>query len=260
MAMLETGKIDLTYAGHDPNAIFAALEAAFAQKRGEFESSTDFEERRAKSLKEPYLPGLNLTDQLAFIVEVKKASRYFSGLVYSYDVDSSETSLYINLPDSLPNENGGPNHNFSGLAKRRENSPIKVQTLQNQLLSERDYQASNAYGATVTVTRSRYKTVQLGLVRLDFVPSQRGISDSPLPVTRFRMESSVAAIELPKLKALFLVRPSPPFVHYNLLYQEPTIGSPTELVIQTHIIRGVADEIVFFSGITGKIIFRTKAS
>lgn len=67
-AMLESGKIDIAYAGHDPNAIFAALEAATNVKKGEFESSSTFEDRRTKSLGAPYLPGLKFTDQLGCFV------------------------------------------------------------------------------------------------------------------------------------------------------------------------------------------------
>jgi hypothetical protein len=256
--MLEKGKIDLTYPGHDPSAIFSALEAVSNPKKGEFESSADFEERKTKSLSAPYLPGLSLTDQLAFILETRRAGKYFSGLGYSYDADSAEASLYVILADSVPNEIGSPNYDTSGFARRQARAPLKVQALQSQRTNEREYQASNAYGATVTVTESTYKTVQLGLERLDFVPWQKAFSESPRPTTRLKLEASVAAKELPKLKALILARPSPPFVDYNFTHQKPTRDSPKELTIQTQIIRAVADEVIFFSGITGEIIYRAK--
>lgn len=257
-AMLESGKIDIAYAGHDPNAIFAALEAATNVKKGEFESSSTFEDRRTKSLSAPYLPGLKFTDQLGFIVEVRKVGKYFSGVGYSFDADAAEVSLYVSLADSVPNEIGSPNFQMSDYARRQARSPLKVQALHSQKPDEREYQASNAYGATVTVTESTLKTVQLGLGRLDFVPLRKAFSENPQPVTKLKMDAMAAARELPGLKALFLVRPSSPFVDYNFTHQKPTRENPRELIIQTRIVRAVADEIVFYSGITGEIIHRVK--
>lgn len=259
-AMLEAGKIDPAYSGHDPSAIFTALEAAVNIKKGEFESSAEFEERRTKSLSTPYLPGLQLTDQLGFVVEVRKVGKYFAGIGYGYDADTAEASLYVILADSVPNEIGSPNYDTStsGFARRQARSPLKVHLLHSQKIIEREYQASNAYGATVAVTESAYKTVQLGFDRLDFVPLQKAYSESPQPVTRVKMEAAVASRELPRLKALFLVRPSPPFVDYDHHYKEPTRDRPDEVSIQKRIIRAIADEIVFYSGITGEIIYRAK--
>ncbi len=259
-AMLERGKIDPAYFGHNPSVIFPALEAVSNLRKGEFESSADFEERRTKAMSGAYLPGLKLTDQLAFILDTRRASKYFSGLGYSYDADSAEASLYVIFNDRTLNEIGSPSYDASGSAGQQARVPLKVQVLKSQKIDERQYQASNAYGATVTVTKSVYKTIALGLERLDFVPWQKEFPENPQPVSRVKMEASVAARELPKLKTLILARPLSPYVNYDFTHQEPTRDNPKELIIQTRIIRAIVDEVIFFSGITGEIIYRAKSN
>ncbi len=259
-AMLTNGRIDLAYSGHDPFTIFSALEAISSIRRGEFESSAEFEDRREKVLSAAYLPGLNLRDQLSFVVETKKFNNFFSGLAYSYDAGTGETSLYIVLPRIIPNEIGSPHYNANPNVSRPIPWPLNVQTLRNLRTDEQGYVGSNSFGATANVTKATIKILQLSPEKLDFIPWQRVANNLPQPIVKIKMEASVAARELPKLKAMYIARPTPPFVNYDTSHQEPTRENPSDITIQTRIIRVVVDEVVFYSGVTGEIIHRARPS
>lgn len=79
--------IPVGFIGHDAVRIANALERLESKKKGEFESTADFEARKvAERLAAPatrYLGELTLGDMHAFSVPVRKLERYFWGGAYS---------------------------------------------------------------------------------------------------------------------------------------------------------------------------------
>lgn len=75
-------------------------------------------------------------------------------------------------------------------------------------------------------------------------------------MTRFHLDNAVAAVELPNMKALLVMKLSPPFIIYNYSHKEPKRDSPSDIAVQEKFLAGDIIGIVYYSGKSGKIFAR----
>lgn len=256
MSMLESGRIDPRYAGFPAAEVIEAIEKLPGAKKGEFESTADYDARRDAALSAKFLDNASVNDVFAFVVPVSKGEKYRDGLVYKFDADTSDVKLYA-LPESsdyLPlNGVGAPDYQTN----RRESKRLDQFTLSLKTESSSTYQGSNAYGATVTVEKTRKSSAGIAANRIPFLSFKRDIIyGNPTVSAQFKLENSRAAAELPIMKALIVMKLSAPYVVYNLFYKEPKRDSPTELSIQEKFLTGDVIGIVYYSGKTGEIFAR----
>ena len=177
MAMLESGRIDPGYVGFAAADVIEALEKMTVSKKGEFESTADYNARKAVALASKFLGDLSVNDVFAFMVPVPKGGKYRDGLGYEFNADTSSVNLYA-LPTSsqyLPlNGIGAPDYQTN----RRESKGLDQFKLSTKIESQSTYQGSNAYGATISVEKTLMSTIGIAANRIPFLKFERDLGYS----------------------------------------------------------------------------------
>ena len=255
MDMLENERISLSYVGLPLAEAVTAIEKMNDTKKGEFESTADYTARKMASLAGKFLGDSSLEDTVGFVFPVLNRKGRFGGFVYSFNADTNEVALFALPIRSSLNGIGAPNLTRLNL---RRSKGLDQFNLDSRIDSASTYQASNAYGAKVTVEKT--KTILFGIAanQIPFLSFKRedAIYSSPVPVSRFNMENVHAAKELPSLKALFVMKITDPYVVYNFRSSEPTRDAPFDVVEYGKYLTGDVLGIIFYSGLTGEIFAR----
>jgi hypothetical protein len=251
LEILDSGKIDPNFKGVPVATMVESLEALTKIKKGEFESTADFEARKNGALSKKLVDNVGINDLLPFVAGVKKLSAYSSGLAYSYDADATEASLYVLPAQSDFNGIGGPDYKVGSYNR----SKFDTLELGRAFDKGRTYEASNAYGATVQVEESRSTLYSFATERIPYVTVKRErYYASAAPAIRLKMDAGIAAKELPALKALLVVQLRSPYLLYDFFHAAPTRDNPRELTMQQKSVFGEAVKVIFYSGITGQIL------
>ena len=256
MSMLESGRVDSGYVGFPVADVIEAVEKLTGAKKGEFESTVDYNARRDAALSAKFLDNASVNDVFAFVVPVSKGGAYRDGIGYEFDADTSEVKLYA-LPKSSKylslNGIGAPDYQTN----RRESKGLDQFTLSTKIESKSTYQGSNAYGATVTVEKTSMASAGIAANRIPFLSFERDIVyRNPTVSAKFKLDNSRAATELPTMKALIVMKLSAPYVVYNFTNKEPKRDSPTDISMQEKFLAGDVLGIVYYSGQTGEIFAR----
>jgi len=253
MEDIEVGRIDPAYAGLNIVEVVRAIEAKTALKKGEFESTADYNSRRAAALSGNLMGKLALDDPFVFVVPVKRIGQSLDGINYKYDADSNKASLYVLPRLSSLNGIGAPDYNTN----RRLSNGLDRFEIDIRIDAKSRYQASNAYGATVSVEKTDSTRFGIATKPISFLNIKREIVyTKPLPVIELAMENSRASVEMPALKALVILKLSDPYVLYDFLSTKPTRDDPTERTSQGKYLTGNVLTIVFYSGVTGEVFAR----
>jgi hypothetical protein len=233
--------------------IIEKLERRLSLKKGDYESAAEFERRVAKAIEAPIIGKSRLADAFAFSLPVEKFETYKrSYIAYRYDPEARVVHFYarpmyrvINgVGDPLPG--GGYREIYTLLAEEKE--------------IRSSYLGLNAFGAGVTVTKIRRTNYEFAFLHTSFLGvfynavTHRSIK--PEPIASLAMEPSIAAKELPKLRAYFVFKAASPFILYDYQPQEPTLESPFDQIVQSKLLYGQILGILLHSGITGSIYLR----
>lgn len=256
MDMLASGRIDSQYIGIPAAEVIDAVEKLTNMKKGEFESSADYNTRREAVLAGKLLDELSIKDTIAFVVPVAKGGKYNNGIRYEFNADTGDVNLYV-LPMASNNINlngfGAPEH----AANRRVGEGLDMFQLSRKIESQSTYQGSNAYGATITIEKINQSDYGIAVYRLPFLSFKREIMYSnPTTVAQLKLENSRAALELPALKALIIMKLADPYIAYSLSFVEPKRDRPFDITTQDKFLTGNVMGIVFYSGLTGEIFAR----
>jgi hypothetical protein len=253
LGMVESGRIDPRYTGLPAEQVIEAIEKLTGAKKGEFESTADFNARRDAALGAKFLDNSTINDVFAFVVPVNKGAVYNYGIRYEFDADTGELNFYV-LPQSsqyLPlNGIGAPDY----ATNRRVSHGLDQFPLSTKIESKSTYQGSNAYGATVTVEKTSMSAAGIAANKIPYLSFARDIVyRNPSLAVQIKMENSKAAAELPTAKALIVLKLSAPYILYNFSHKEPKRDSPTDFSVQGKYLTGDILGIVFYSGKTGEI-------
>lgn len=253
MSMFEGDRIDPGYSGVRVVDVVDAIGKLIGQRQGEFESTADFNSRKAAALSGRILGDSSIEDTFAFVLPVGKGGQYNDGLKYNFNADTSEVRLFVLPKSSSMNGIGAPDSKTN----RRENSGLDQFDLESKMESQSTYQGSNAYGATVTVEKSLMSRVGIAANRISFLNFKRDrIYSNPVAAGQFNLENAKAARELPALQALVVMKLADPYLVYDFQHKEPKRDSPTEIMMLSKYLSGSILGIVFYSGITGEIFLR----
>lgn len=253
MGMIEGDRIDPGYGGLPVAEVVDAIEKLSGQKKGEFESTADFNARKAAALTGKFMGDSSVEDAFAFVVPVANRRAYLDGLKYDFNADTSEVRLFALAKSSSMNGIGAPDYQTS----RRQSKGLDQFDLDFKVNSTRTYQASNAYGATVTVEETVSTRLGIAANRIPFLTYKReSYYSKPIPSVQFNMENAKAARELPVLKALIIMKLVDPYVVYDFMHSKPTRDQPTEMTSQGKYLTGNVLGIVFYSGLTGEVFAR----
>ncbi|MCA8897864.1 MAG: hypothetical protein R3C00_04620 [Hyphomonas sp.] len=197
--------------------------------KGEFETTAQFEARKAQSAAPPQA-----------LVKVEVDSRKFI-----YDADNQVFRLFVpELQTTASYRNGYiPKEMKDILGDYRYGKPVELLASEEETGS-REYEASNAYGATTSVTERSFDSD----VIFDNKGRKRLASGDDLFQERAEYETAYLEIPVPladapavkgNLSLVALVQPRYPFTLENRYRIEPTREYPTDL--QTHYMLAFAD-------------------
>lgn len=253
MGMVEGNSIDLHYAGSPIEQVIGAIENIIKLTKGEFESTAAFNSRKEAAISSKFLNDLTIQDTFAFVVPVSNGARSLFGLRYEFDADTSEVRFFALVSNSKLNGIGGPN-----FTPRSFDSPAMDQIdLYHRVGNGKTYQASNAYGATITVTKVVSSDFGIAVPTIPFLTYKRYYFYSkPTPSAQITMENTKAQKELPALKAIIVMKLADPYVLYHFNHDKPTRDSPTEITNSKKFLTGEVLGIIFYSGLTGEIFAR----
>lgn len=253
MDMIESGHIPLGYTGFAVADIVDAIERMTGDKKGEFESSAEYNARKSVALSGKVIGDSTVNDLFALVLPVGKGGRYRSGVGYEFNADTSEVRLFALPKSSSMNGIGAPDYQTN----RRESKGLDQFDFDFKLNSKSTYQGSNAYGATITVEKTNSTRLGVAANRIPFLNFKREIVYSnPTPVAQLTLENSKAAKELPALKALVVMKMTAPYIAYDFFHSDPTRDSPNDMTSQGKYLTGDILGIVFYSGITGDVLAR----
>lgn len=248
--LLTRDRIDPKFVGANVVALAKTVEKYQTVSKDEFESSEKFAARQAKARGVKLTDGSSIDDTFAFVVPVAKLSSFSNGLRYSYDADTATVSLYILPASHAFNGIGGPG---VGVALPQ----IDTLTLKEVIDSDGKYEGSNAYGATVTVEKTRWSEYGLAMSKIAFVkrPSETYYR-TPEPTVRLPMVPAIASIDLPALKAVIVAKLSLPELLYDFSSIKPTRDKPQDMITRKKYLNAEIVSIVFYSGVSGKVLAR----
>lgn len=252
---LENDRIDPSYAGIPIAKVVEAIEKMSGSKKGEFESTAEYNARKEAALSAKFMGDLSLDDTFAFVFPVP-ADVFRSGLSYQFNADTSEVRLFALPLTSSMNGIGAPDYQLE--AHRHRGEYLDQFDLNRTIDSQSTYEGSNAYGATVKVEKIRSTHYGIAANQILFLRFKREkiIYSNPKPEVRFNLENVRAAKELPALKALIVMKLANPYVVYNFRSSKPTRDDPYDVVDRSKYLTGNVLGIVFYSGITGEIFAR----
>ncbi len=253
LKMIEGEKLDQGFSGISLTDLVNAVERGTSVKKGEFESTSDFNARKAAALSVKFLGDYGVEDTFAVVRNVASGGKYPRGLSYTFNPDTSEVSVFVLPTSSTLNGIGAPDYQTN----RREGRGLDLFEFDTKIESKSTYQGSNAYGATVTVEKSIMSGIGIAANPVSFLNFKREFFYSnPSSALQFKMDNSKAAKELPALKALVVFNLVEPYMHYNFVHKEPKRDSPTEISMQYKYISSSILGIVYYSGLTGEIFAR----
>lgn len=257
--MIKEDYIDKNFNGLSFSEVIKSIDRVNLQKKGEFESTIDFNRRKAAEIDGLSISGVKINNGLiAFVVPVKvwtgNGSAGGGGIGYYYNADEERLVFYVGA--MLANFNG----KVSSLQKSESiynGKDIDLINLGLIHISDRFYSASNAVGGKIQVREMISDRLGIASKRMSFLDYER---DSNLfrasPVTHIAMKSVDAEKESSVLKALIVMELGDPYVYYDYFSSKPTWNDPTEFISQGRYLAGDIKGIVFFSGLTGKILAR----
>ncbi len=221
--------------------------------KGEFETSDDFTKRLEAAAKSITINGYTLQAPIAVVVNVENNIDPTISVGYSYSADSEELLLSV-----LAKNKKLINHRMPTPGAPDPDDTADIFDISREWEKETHYIASNAFGATVKVKKQDIKKYGLISSRIDWLTFERKplyLLNAPT-VARISLPPASASKILPKLSAILVIQPKPPYIAYDYDKQFPTRDIPTERAIRSKYLTGELLGIVFYSRSDGKVIYR----
>ena len=256
MAMLESGRIDPDYPGLPLGVAVAAIQKFVADKKGEFESTADYQRRKAAALDEKIIGNSSLNDWFAFTTPVKKNGQSSNAIGYEFNADTGKVKLFV-LPYSFElNGIGAPDY----AANKLRYNGLDQFELSSKLNSKGPYKGAGSYRAKYPIEETSTTRLGIAVNRIPFLDFKRdNFHSTKKPAIQLTMENAVAEKELPALKALLVMKVASPYLVYNFYQSEFTPDRTDMKTIQSIYLAGNMAGIIFYSGITGEILGRLPA-
>ncbi|MDR2838256.1 MAG: hypothetical protein LBV49_06750 [Azonexus sp.] len=241
---LEAGRIDPGFTGVSASAIVDAIDAIKNIKKGEFESTEEFESRKSEAYTKKIIGNIGLGDLFPIVVQVGKYDSQGHSLGYSYDADATEVIWHLN-PQKKPYKD------VFVVTDAASNIVSKNSYLIERVVLQVDrYQANNAFGAVVEVEKTSMAEYHFVV---DTVDNLKNYYNATVPFG-MKMDAKTATKELPALKILLIVKLKSPYLLYMSENRiEPTFKSPRGFIVSQKPLFGDIVKIIFYSGVTGKI-------
>ena len=205
-------KLTPGFQGHDIEQLYSAVDRRkAAQRKDEFETTPDYERRIREEAIKPLLGSLFPDSIYAF--------RVVLGVSSEYDADKANLTIKL-APSSVYSDD---------MTESR-----RALRVLHKLGDFRQYTATNALGATVTVTESRAEWYELAYANPDKSPAvtytqkllKRFTNSSDALQVSVPMKSQAARESKDHIQALAICTLLEPYVYRYTFYDKPTFASP----------------------------------
>lgn len=245
--------IDQSFKGAPLTDFITKVDKRLDITKGEFETSDEFTKRLEAVAKSITINGYTLQAPIAVVVNVRNSIGPTTSVGYSYSADSHELALSV-----LAKNKKLINHRIPTPGVPDPDDTADIIDISWDLEKEAHYIASNAYGASIEVKKQDIKKLGLISSRIDWLTFERNslyLSNAPT-VARISLPPASASKILPKLSAILVFQPKPPYIAYDYDKQFPTMDFPTERAIRSKYLTGELLGIVLYSRSDGKVIYR----
>lgn len=256
MQMLASGRIDPDYPGLPLGLAVTAIQKFVADKKGEFESTADYQRRKTAALDEKIIGNSSLNDWFALVTPVKNNGQSSNAISYEFNANTGKVKLFV-LPYSFELNNiGAPDYDLNKMRYKG----LDQFELSYKLKSKGPYKGPGSYRAKYPIEETDTARLGIAVNRIPFLDFQRdNFQSNKKPVIQLTMENAVAEKELPALKALLVMKVAAPYLVYDFYRSEFTPDRTDMKTIQSIYLAGNMAGIIFYSGITGDILGRLPA-
>jgi formylglycine-generating enzyme required for sulfatase activity len=214
------------YPGHDAAALFNRIEAVVNAKKGEFETTEEFQSRIKAEYSKPLVGSLRWDS--IYAVQVEGCEVIYDADAQVFHIKCEPTPVYSATSETII---GGRSFRFK-----------------TAITSSRQYAAQNVFGATFEVTSTRWETFQISFTNWLWGPALV----SEIPINR-----QEAPIIKPNLKALLVGKLSVTNpTRSGFRYRAATFESPTEISDWLYYIDIDLMEVLFYDYTSGRIFSR----
>ena len=251
---LTESNVGLNFHGHDIIAVFKAVEKSPALKeKGEFESSSTFETRRAGFLNRPFYGDLSPNDYFGFVVP---SGDIISSPEFKYDADTQTLAITLE----------GHSKELIEFKKLIE-LPITeyVPHLLDTILIRRtavnhgkSYMASNAFGAKVRVHEASWDEYGIAFEPASWLfPSPSG---SPSFTYKLKMTPDEARALEPYAKLMLICRLAEPWLKSSAGGGDATFDEPYQNFVGEKYLVVNPEQLWLFNVKTGEVVRKLSAS
>ncbi len=232
------------YVGHNLEVVYLMLARlkSITEKKDEFETTSDFKKRSESEFKKPILNSLTLDSIFAFKVKYCNTS---------YDADKQQLTItceFFRVYKSFRDNEKVPEDLHSIIWKY-------------ELINRGSYGGSNAFGATVEVTRHETNRYELVVCNYDDFPttksSENGYERVFLTVD-LNVRQEQARIMKSSIATLFISKLTTPFSLKDVDYSPATITSPLSTTTNSFYVFANLIEVWFYDINTGQILLKIK--
>jgi hypothetical protein len=241
-------KLPPHFRGHDPRAIYLALQKVGANPtKSEYESTAEFEKRKASIGDRALFGTLKAGSTVAFVRD--EYTFPMLGLISNYDADHQLLAVTLRGRKSRLY--------LEGLFAPE----ILEVVLGGKTTSSDSYIGTNAFGATREVSRSYEDQYGLALKpkKWPFEREDR-FSDAESKFEIVNISSSQARQLKQNLRILFIGTLQEPWTHHDVEGREAKFDSPYESTTSKYLLDFVPKEIWFFDYSTGIVLKKIAAS
>jgi len=241
---LSAKQLPSQYLGHNLGVVYLKLSQlkATTEKKDEFETTSDFKKRIESEFKKPILGPLTLTSIFAF-----KAK----GTNTSYDADNQQLAVTCELSPVF----------VQNLSTEKIPEGLESVNWESEVIDRGSYEGTNAFGATVEVSREEFYRYELALSNYDDFPTKKS-SDGGFERVSFTTHLNVlpeqARIMKTSIGTLFISKLTTPFSLTNANYSAATFTSPLSTTTITFYVFANLIEIWFYDIDTGRILSKIK--
>jgi hypothetical protein len=231
--------------GHDIVAIYNAINRSpFLKEKGEFETSSEFETRRAKAvIDHPIYANIRFSGYLGFIVTEDPV---YGGLGFEYDADTQTFSATLGT--------GG----LKSFERLTSGASLKTVVVRRLKRNHRTYIGSNTFGAKIIV--HEIDTDEYGVA---FYGADSLFRDYPSSLPAAVLSVTIPAEQARALKAyaklMLVCHLSKPWLQNGTRHYDATLDSPYEIEFTEKYLQVVPDQLWLFDGRTGAVISKLPA-
>jgi len=222
------------FKGHNCSAIAARTKSAAAQK-SEFETRADYEARTARASGTIVMPGLGISDVLAFVLDDPLM------VDMRYNAENSEASFHVSEISLL-----AMGMSTAGLGAYNS---YRVQSLNE---TRRPYVATNAFGARVRAEEVMRNVCSVA------VTNHRAGELALHSHAEAKLSGSAAKAAKENLAVLFVVRLVVPFYTTASTVRSATISSPTSLYVGGPSLPVELLDVWYFNNASGEVVAKAE--